>query len=99
MIFIDGSNFYHGLSAYIKRTAVDFGLFCDALCGDERRLVHSYYYNISLRQATDRKLYADQQRFFAALQRIPHFDLVRGRLVDRDRDEGCPHCGHTYKVS
>ena len=99
MIFIDGSNLYHGLSNYCGRTALNFECFCNLLCGDERRLVHTYYYNVILRQAANKDLYVAQQRFISALQHIPHFDFMKGRLVDRDRDEICPECGHEYKVS
>jgi len=99
MIFIDGSNFYHGLSDYYGKTAFDFECFCNLLCGNERRLVHTYYYNVILRQANNKDLYAAQQRFISALQHIPHFDFIKGRLVDRERDEKCPECGHEYKVS
>jgi uncharacterized LabA/DUF88 family protein len=62
-------------------------------------LVHTYYYNVILRQDIDKDLYAGQQRFISALQRIPHFDFIKGRLVDRNRDEKCPKCGYTYQVS
>jgi len=98
MIFIDDSNLYHGLVDYCSTTALNFEKFCNLLCGDERRLVHTYYYNIILRQNNAKEAYAGQQRFIAALQRIPHFDFVKGRTVDRNRDEKCPQCQHEYEV-
>lgn len=99
MVFIDGSNLYHGLVDYCSQTALNFEKFCNLLCGDERRLVHTYYYNIILRQNNAKEAYAGQQRFIAALQRIPHFDFVKGRTVDRKRDEKCPQCQHEYEIS
>ena len=98
MIFIDGSNLYHGLKAALGHARLDFGRFSAGLCGSTRRLVHTHYYTVPVRQADDQARYAGQQRFFARLRRIPHFTMHLGRLVDRDRDETCPKCGHAYKV-
>ena len=99
MVFIDGSNFYHGALEALGAAAVDFAVLCDLLCGQQRRLVHTHYYNVRLRQAVDKIRYSEQQRFFSILQSIAHFELHTGRLVDRDREEVCPQCGHVYGVS
>ena len=48
MIFIDGSNLYHGLKAAVGHARIDFGRFCTELCGSSRRLVHAHYYNVPL---------------------------------------------------
>lgn len=98
MIFIDGSNLYHGLKAALGHARLDFERFTAGLCGSTRRLVHTHYYTVPVRQADDPARYAGQQRFFARLRRMPHFTMHLGRLVDRDRDETCPECGHAYKV-
>ena len=98
MVFIDGSNLYHGLKAAVGHARLDFERFAMELCGSTRRLVHTHYYNVPLRQADDPSGYAGQQKFFAQLRRIPHFTMHLGRLVDRERDETCPKCGHAYKV-
>lgn len=99
MMFIDGSNFYYGLLDALGTAAIDFNIFGNLLCGQERRLVHTHYYNVRLRQAVDKLRYAEQQKFFSVLQSIPHFSLHTGRLVDRKREEICPKCGHQYNVS
>lgn len=99
MVFIDGSNFYHGLRRSFGHAKVNFQGFCGLLCTPNRRLVHSHYYNVPLRQAGNPAQYAAQQRFHSELRKLPHFSLHLGRLVDRDRDENCPNCAHTYKVS
>lgn len=99
MIFIDGSNFYYGLRDALGTAKIDFDIFDNLLCGQERRLVHVHYYNVRLRQAVDKLHYAEQQKFLSVLQSIPHFDVHTGRLVDREREENCPKCGHQYCVS
>jgi len=64
MIFIDGSNFYYGLRDALGTAKIDFDIFNNLLCGQERRLVHVHYYNVRLRQAVDKLRYAEQQKFF-----------------------------------
>ena len=80
MIFIDGSNMYHSLKAYFKRTDIDLGCFCGKLTG-ERRLVRIYYYNASVGQTEEPERYLDQQKFFASVAAIPYTELRLGRLV------------------
>ena len=99
MVFIDGSNFYHGLSRYVGQTRIDFQALCRLLCGSDRRLIHGHYYNVPLRQADNPVLYAGQQRFLAQLRRIPHFTVHLGRLVNRSREETCPTCSTVYSVA
>ena len=98
MVFIDGSNLYYALKAEMGRASLDYEKFALALCGSTRRLVHTHYYNVPLRQATNPDAYRGQQRFYAQLQRAPHLSVHLGRLADRTRDEECPNCGHRYEV-
>ncbi len=98
IVFIDGSNLYHGLRAAAGHARLDFERFAKQLCGSTRRLVHTHYYNIPLRQADDPKAYAGQQKFFAQLRKVPHLTIHLGRLVDREREEKCPGCAHAYTV-
>ena len=98
MVFIDGSNLYHGLKEALGHARVDFQRFCSLLCGSSRRLVHVNYYNVPLRQADDPARYARQQKFFAQLRKIPYFTIHLGRLVDRGREESCPNCSEKYTV-
>ncbi len=80
MIFIDGSNMYHSLKAYFKRTDIDIGKFCGKLV-EKRRLIRIYYYNarVGLREEPER--YRDQQKFFDGVTAIPYTELRLGRLV------------------
>ncbi|MGD0204960.1 MAG: NYN domain-containing protein [Dehalococcoidia bacterium] len=98
MVFIDGSNLYHGLKEALGHARLDFQRFCSQLCGSSRRLVHVHYYNVPLRQVEDPARYARQQKFFAQLRKIPYFTIHLGRLVDRGREESCPKCSEKYTV-
>lgn len=89
-IFIDGSNFYHGLKDYIGNTKIDFTKFAELLCGN-RELIRTYYYNVPVNQKYFPETYQDQQRFFDSLKTLPYFELKLGRLEKRmvriDREE------------
>lgn len=78
-IFIDGSNFYHGLKACISNTKVDFSKFSQLLCGG-RELVRAYYYNAPVNQQAFPDIYKD---FFGSLKTVPYFVLKLGRLEKR----------------
>jgi uncharacterized LabA/DUF88 family protein len=80
MIFIDGSNIYHSLKNFFKKTNMDIGKFSKKLL-DKRRLVRIYYYNarVGLREEPER--YKNQQKFFADVVSIPYTELRLGRLV------------------
>lgn len=82
VIFIDGSNFYHGLRSRIGRTNIDFGKFSRKLAG-ERRLVRAYYYNSPVDQRAFPERYAAQQKFFSSLYQIPYLTVKLGRLEPR----------------
>jgi len=95
-IFIDGSNFYHGLKTSLNNTKFDFKKFADLLCGSKKRLVHIHYYNTPVSQQDHPEKYKSQQKFFSAIDHIPHFTLHYGRLVKRDELATCPECKHEY---
>jgi uncharacterized LabA/DUF88 family protein len=80
MIFIDGSNMYHSLKAYFKRTDIDLGCFSKKLTGP-RRLVRIYYYNAAVGKIEEPERYKDQQKFFSSVAAIPYMELRLGRLV------------------
>lgn len=94
MIFIDGSNFYHGLKENNIRTNINFQKFCDKLCG-EKRLIQTHYYNVPLIQSIDPKNYQSQQRFFNMLRKTPYLTLHLGRFAKRNQKFKCPNpsCG------
>jgi uncharacterized LabA/DUF88 family protein len=80
MIFIDGSNMYHSLKHYYKKTNIDIGRFCQKILG-RRRLVRMYYYNAQVGHKEEPERYKRQQRFFADVTAIPYTELRLGRLV------------------
>ncbi|MFC1948618.1 NYN domain-containing protein [Chloroflexota bacterium] len=80
MIFIDGSNLYHSLKAYFKRTDIDIGKFCQKI-QNKRRLIRIYYYNAMVGRREEPDRFRDQQAFFASVSAIPYCELRLGRLV------------------
>ena len=80
MIFIDGSNLYHSLKNFFKRTDLDIGKLSNKLLG-KRRLVRVYYYNARVGFKEEPERYRDQQKFFASVNAIPYSELRLGRLV------------------
>jgi uncharacterized LabA/DUF88 family protein len=80
MIFIDGSNMYHSLRHFYKRTNIDIGKFCQKILG-RRRLVRIYYYNARVGQKEEPERYKDQKKFFDGVEAIPYTELRLGRLV------------------
>ncbi len=80
MIFIDGSNMYHSLRHFFKRTDIDIGKFCQKIL-DRRRLVRIYYYNAKVGQKEEPERYKNQKKFFAGVEAIPYTELRLGRLV------------------
>jgi uncharacterized LabA/DUF88 family protein len=83
-IFIDGSNFYHGLKSQFGNTHIDFYKLSQALCGSTRMLIRTYYYNAPVNKDDDEEMYKHQQRFFANLDRTPYLTKRLGRLEHRD---------------
>ncbi len=90
MIFIDGSNLYHSLKNFFKRTDVDVGKFCNKLL-DKRRLIRIYYYNARVGQREEPERYYDQQKFFNSVTAIPYCELRLGRLVYNNWPAGPPY--------
>jgi uncharacterized LabA/DUF88 family protein len=80
MIFIDGSNMYHSLKHFYKRTNLDIGRFCQKILG-RRQLVRMYYYNARVGRKEEPERYKRQQSFFAEVTAIPYTELRLGRLV------------------
>lgn len=82
-IFIDGSNFYHGLKNDLLSTKIDFKKLGELLCGPGRKLIRIYYYNAPVNKDDDLKQYKDQQRFFHRLKLTPYLEVRLGRLEKR----------------
>ncbi len=88
MIFIDGSNFYHGLKETIDATNVNLEKLGKFLCGKDRKLIRIYYYNAPLDQSYDPERYKAQQRWFEKVRNTPNVTLVLVRMQKRVRDDG-----------
>ncbi len=89
MIFIDGSNFYHGMKEMVRRTKVipittafNYYKFSRILAKD-RRLIRLYYYSGLRNEQEDPKKYQSQKGFFDQMRRTPFCTLRLGRLVKR----------------
>jgi len=81
-IFIDGSNFYHGLKALFGSAKIDFVKLAEKLCAG-RKLIRTYYYNVPVNRADGEERYRRQQGFFAKLHGTPYMEVKLGRLVRR----------------
>jgi len=90
VIFIDGSNFYHNLVAHGFPKNVDFSKFSKILCGDDRHLIRTYYYNIIYDQSEDPNRYKRQQIFLNNIRRTPYLEFRAGALQKKSKE--CPHC-------
>ncbi|RLI99601.1 MAG: NYN domain-containing protein [Candidatus Aenigmatarchaeota archaeon] len=82
VIFIDGSNFYHGFKNNIGTKDIDFLKFARKLAR-RRKLVRVYYYNAPADINCDKEKYWKQQEFFDKLRKFPNFELVLVRLQKR----------------
>ena len=90
MIFIDGSNLYHSLKSFFKRTDIDIGKLGNKLL-EKRRLVRIYYYNAKVGHKEEPERYRDQQAFFTSINAIPYCELRLGRLVYHNWPSGPPY--------
>jgi len=82
-IFIDGSNFYHCLRKDIGDVSVDFQKLAMELCGKDRHLIRTYYYNAPLDMSHDKEKYKKQQQFFDTLRKMPNFKVILVRMQKR----------------
>ena len=79
-IFIDGSNFYHGMRhCFGSGKNIDFQKFSELLSGG-RNLIRIYYYNVPVRRQDGEERYKSQQKFFRKLYDIPYMEIKLGRL-------------------
>ena len=85
-IFIDGSNFYHRLKKDLGAMEIDFDKLSKELCGKDKTLIRTYYYNAPLDMSHDKEKYRKQQQFFERLRSINNFKLILVRLQKRKID-------------
>jgi uncharacterized LabA/DUF88 family protein len=84
VIFVDGSNLYHGLKNRIGNAKIDFEKLSRKLAA-QRKLVRVYYYNAPVDQSAFPDRYTAQQKFFSALDNVPYFTVRLGRLEPRGK--------------
>ena len=86
VLFIDGSNFYHGLKSIYgedkKLSLFNFLKFGELLSG-KRDLLRIFYYNVSLDFSDNEKKYWNQQRFFERIKNTEKVKLILSRLQKR----------------
>lgn len=82
MVFVDGSNFYHGLKNAMGQCHIDFSCFISQLCAS-RKLITAYYYNVPVREQDGVERFRKQQRFLQKVRRLPYFKVRLGRLEPR----------------
>ncbi len=80
IVFIDGSNFYHGCRRAFGHTRVDIARLCAELTGS-RDLVAIRYYNTPVALPTNSPQYIGQQKFFNRLKTIPKLTLFLGHMI------------------
>jgi len=79
MIFVDGSNLYHGLKSETGDTRVDFLRLGRKLAADDE-LHTTHYYNAPLIEKLNVQAYRAQQQFLEALKRTDGVILRLGRM-------------------
>lgn len=94
IFLFDGPNFYKNLrTSSINRGHLDFMKLAQKLAGP-RHIVGVVYFTSPTDQLSDTENYANQQRFFAAIQKTG-VDLRLGKLVMRSKL--CPLCEQYFK--
>ncbi|RKZ34269.1 NYN domain-containing protein [bacterium] len=80
MMFIDGSNLYHGMRDILGKVNIDYECFIKKLVGD-RYLVRVYYYTPVINREEAEEQYHSQQRFLTYLTDINYVQAKFGKLV------------------
>ncbi len=89
-IFIDGANFFGGLRSMNKHYTdykFDFERFMRKIL-DKRDLISVYYYNASLKQQINPKIFAKQQSLFKRLRKINKFKVILCKRQKRQNRDG-----------
>lgn len=80
VIFVDGSNLYHGMKEILGKVNLDYQCFIRKLCGN-RKLIRVYYYTPLVSRQETEEQFRSQQRFLTYLQDIPYVHIKYGRLA------------------
>jgi uncharacterized LabA/DUF88 family protein len=89
-IFIDGAYFEKVIKNEFGEITIDFKKLVEVLT-DGRELLRTYYYNCLPYQSTvptpeESKRFANKERFFSYLRRLPRFNIRLGKLAFRGTD-------------
>lgn len=89
-IFVDGAYLDYILRDEFKLAAIDYRLLSQALAGD-MELLRTYYYHCLPYQSSpptkeESQRFARRQRFYAALSRLPRYQVRLGKLAVRGQD-------------
>lgn len=89
MIFIDGSNFYHGTKELLRRIPdfstlppFDYYKFARTLTKN-RKLIRIYYYTALINEQENPRKYRSQKSFLDQLQQTPYCTVRSGHLLRR----------------
>ena len=85
-VFIDGSNFYHGLKENLGRQKLKLDVLVNKLVGGDIH-VKTYYYNAPFPQQKNAQVAQEQQKFFNYIKSLPDTYLILGRLEQRSSGE------------
>jgi len=94
-IFIDAGYLEKVIAKELQGVKIDYGAFAREVAGN-RDILRTYYYNCPPYQSNpptvaESKRKAKADKFYAALQRLPRFEVRLGRLEKRT----CKTCGAT----
>lgn len=87
--FIDGGYLENLLRSEFAEVKIDYGRLAEKLA-DGREILRTYYYDCLPYQSDpptkdESKRFAKKERFFHALERLPRFEVRKGRLEVRNR--------------
>lgn len=89
-VYIDGANFFGGLRTINSRYSdvkFDFENYIKKIVG-KRKLINVYYYNASLKQQINPKIFKKQQKLFERLRKINKFKVILCKRQKRRNSEG-----------
>jgi len=88
MIFIDGSNLYHGLKNECGTVNLNYSRFSDLLA-NKRKLIRTYFYTSTLDAKREPDKAKSQQRFLNALREVPYITIKHRVLLYKADSTTC----------
>ena len=81
MVFVDGANLFFSLLDRDIDVKFNYTKFVKKLVGPNRNLIRVYYYDSHINQDKEPERYGKQQSFFYFINRLPYFELRKGRML------------------